>query len=669
MSSGRRELPQRPSSPLVVVVAVSLAFFVQGFLLFTSALLTYNEAFNSSFSFQNEQVYDVFSLQLIAALLFGEAVGAMVHIPFGNILSRRWNMGIFCMVTVAMIIWSSFAGSVHSLLLSRFFMGVSMAPLLCTVPIYIAEIAHRSDRGSCFAIIQTANVMGCVVGAVLFSRVHDSTSTEFLPHTVKIQHQEPPSLSNGNVPGSMHMQWRRRLQLHSAPQGLWKYEDTTEMQKQILASNSTHGSFHQSSEGILYDGDGGAFMTNIRQSCAESWRIITLFAIAPLLVLTTVASTIAPESPRWLLLKGMVDEGYAALEQARGMTQHVRQEFDEMQSGLTNKYGRVGFADILSDRALLYRCLTCVALNACQPLAGNLMLYLFADEMTDILGMHSSSLVIALGLTGGLVGALVGYYHLDYWGRRFVMLGGVGLMCCSWLFAAGCVLVGDLEHGSAEVFETSRILSFLFGDFFALFAFAYSLSLGPLAMSTPVETFPIESRPTAVSISYFSHFVSSGLFAIYLGLYMQKADHIASQHDERADTGEAETDRQVGLFYVLRSMLSITFDGRSNALGNDDDWELFFVDHGFVGFIWLFACVCAFLWTLAYFFLPEISSLHLEDVDMYICDKARLLAYKREVRRAMTAAKPLLGSDDVRDTYTTNIGGPGCSKEGTGAVA
>lgn len=101
---------------------------------------------------------------------------------------------------------------------------------------------------------------------------------------------------------------------------------------------------------------------------------------------------------------------------------------------------------------------------------------------------------MCLGLSGAVCGGMVAFFHIDYWGRRFLLLGGCFFMAISWAAAAFCVQWGDLQRGAAEAFETSRILSFLFGDFFALFAFSYSLSIGPISFAFPVEAFAYESR-------------------------------------------------------------------------------------------------------------------------------------------------------------------------------
>jgi len=221
------------------------------------------------------------------------------------------------------------------------------------------------------------------------------------------------------------------------------------------------------------------------------------------------------ESPRWLLSQHYDGHAQRALVKLRGAFVSVEEEFTEMKSGLANKYGRDNCCDVLFNAPLLLRCIGCMLFNALLPLLGIQLVYLFTDELTDILGMHSSTLGIALALCGGLVGGVVSYFHLDYWGRRFVLLGGCCFMCVSWLLAAGCVMVGELEKGAAEAFETSRVLSFLFGDFFALFSLAFALSVtqnvqrnnsiymnvpfgkvGPISISMPVEMFAFEARPT-----------------------------------------------------------------------------------------------------------------------------------------------------------------------------
>ena len=649
-------------SLLSVIFTVSLAFLVQGYLLSTSALLTYNETFVSSFTFDEEREYDSFSLKFVSIFLIGEAIGSLLYIPFGDFLSRRMSMGLFAILTIAMLVCTALAGSIQSLLISRFLLGVSLGPLLCTVPIYIAEISHRSERGGSFSVIYTTMVLGCIVGAIVFLTIHDSSSTEFLPHTAKIQHHGGSAVSD--VPASIHRRLHNIHHHHNHPSksGELEYENLgNENLDNIFSGSARSSASEKASVGDHSKYSEEAFLANIDQIHTVGWRVTCLFPILPLSVFIAALIT-APESPRWLLQKGRIEEGQRSLAKLRGSV-GIEDELHEMQTGLSNKYDRLGCGDIISDGPLFGRCLLCFLFNIVQPLVGTLILYLFTDEMTDILGMHSSKLVMALGFTGGIVGGVVGYNHLDYWGRRFVMLGGSALMCGSWLFAAGCIMVGDLENGSAEAFETSRVLSFLFGDFYAMFAFAYALSLGPLSIAMPVEMFPFDSRSTAVCVSNFGNFLSSGLFAIYLGLYMQTTDHIAIQHENRKDSGEAEPNRGTSFDDILLGISNV-FLSEQQSVGKfklDDSVTTsiyngsgVFLSYGLVGFMFLFAGASFFLWLLGYILIPEINGLHLEDIDMFLSDKQRLLRYKKEVKQAMAARKPLLGSDIYEENRYTH---------------
>jgi MFS family permease len=133
ITSARRTL-------FATLFCISLPALLQGYLLCSSALITYNEAFTSSFSFQQEAEYDSFSLQFIAALLLGQAAGAVVYIPFADILSRRLTMALASSLTSFFVLWSAFSASIWSLIFSRFLLGASLSILLCTAPIYLAEV-------------------------------------------------------------------------------------------------------------------------------------------------------------------------------------------------------------------------------------------------------------------------------------------------------------------------------------------------------------------------------------------------------------------------------------------------------------------------------------------------------------------------------------------------
>ena len=192
-----------------------------------------------------------------------------------------------------------------------------MAPILCTVPIYIAEISHRSERGSSFSVMYTTMILGCIVGTVVFLTIHDASSTEFLPRTAKIQHHGGSTISD--VPSSIHRLLHDSQNYHSHPSksGELEYEN---LGNQNL-DNIFSGSARSSASDKASNGDGNAyseeaFLSNIDQFHTVGWRITCLFPILPLSVFIAALIT-APESPRWLLQRGRIEESQRSLAKLR----------------------------------------------------------------------------------------------------------------------------------------------------------------------------------------------------------------------------------------------------------------------------------------------------------------------------------------------------------------
>jgi len=117
----------------------------------------------------------------------------------------------------------------------------------------------------------------------------------------------------------------------------------------------------------------------------------------------------------------------------------------------------------------------------------------------------------------------------------------------------------------------------------------------------------------------------------------------------------------LGIVSTLASAESLNrtenFTGKNEIL----EYEGFLSGLGLVGVMFAFAAVAFVLWVISFTLVPEIQGLHLEDIDMYIGDKPRLVAYKREVKQNAASRRPLLAGDVVSSA------GNGCDG-GSGAV-
>jgi hypothetical protein len=106
---------------------------------------------------------------------------------------------------------------------------------------------------------------------------------------------------------------------------------------------------------------------------------------------------------------------------------------------------------------------------------------------------------------------------------------------------------------------------------------------------------------------------------------MQKADHIASQHEDRKDTGEAEFDRTVSFVDIISEIaktlttlnpsteMSGNIDSQSDGIQSSDSMTNsasnldYSMPGGLVGFMFFFAFASFVLWVFSYFFVVEIN--------------------------------------------------------------
>lgn len=216
-------------------------------------------------------------------------------------------------------------------------------------------------------MLQTGLTLGCVAAVAVFLSVNaEPASSEFLPQAAPIEHQRQHHLPTSSS--------------SSTSSFIDDDDDTTrrlaERGDDILGSGFVPNSFNLRTDEVL----------------AVSWRLCSLFPVLPLTALLVALITL-PESPRWYLVNDQETMCQRALMKLRGTSISISEEFVQMRNGLQNKFGRFGVCDIFQSRALVMRCLICIILNVAQPLVGIQMVYLFADEMTDVLGMHSSTLV------------------------------------------------------------------------------------------------------------------------------------------------------------------------------------------------------------------------------------------------------------------------------------
>ena len=175
----------------------------------------------------------------------------------------------------------------------------------------------------------------------------------------------------------------------------------------------------------------GATAEAIRQSWngQYGWRWMFTAVTVPSLMFF-FGALFLPESPRWLVKNGMVDQARRILGRIGGPA-HAAAEVAGIQGTLaTEEIQHVRFQDLLEPK--MFRILMVgAALAVLQQWSGINVIYNYAEEVFHAAGYDVSSTLFNIVLTGvvALVFTLIALRTVDQFGRRALMLRGLRGHC------------------------------------------------------------------------------------------------------------------------------------------------------------------------------------------------------------------------------------------------
>lgn len=247
---------------------------------------------------------------------------------------------------------------------------------------------------------------------------------------------------------------------------------------------------------------------------SEVWR--GMFSIGTVLALLFLAGLFfVPESPRWLIRKGLVAEGLAILRKINDGKEEavVAEQKEASQTGVleTGTYKEL-FAPRLRKALLLG-----ILLPLFSQLSGiNAIIYYGPSILNDSGIALSSSFLgqIIFGLAN-LVFTFIAIWKVDDWGRRpLYIVGTVGA-------TISLVLTGILFHFGMI---SSMFLVISVTVFLACFAF----SLGPLKFVVASEIFPTNIRGKAMGLSIMVMWVADTIMGQLTPVLLREAGTAAT---------------------------------------------------------------------------------------------------------------------------------------------
>jgi putative MFS transporter len=225
-----------------------------------------------------------------------------------------------------------------------------------------------------------------------------------------------------------------------------------------------------------------------------NWRWVLSTSAVPALVVLVLRHGL-PESPRWLVRHGRIDEARRVVDRYLGGEAYFRaEEYDSERPA-------AGWRQLFGARLRMRTIFVCT-FWACL-VAPYFAIFTFAPQVFDALRLADprASTIVANGIAA--IGAVVGMLTIEHTGRRTQLIGPF------WIMAAALFVVG-LGHGApAAVIVVC----------FALFSFFNALS-GNLTAVYPIEVFPTDVRSSGVGVaSAFSRIGAAiGTFLLPVGI-------------------------------------------------------------------------------------------------------------------------------------------------------
>jgi len=216
-----------------------------------------------------------------------------------------------------------------------------------------------------------------------------------------------------------------------------------------------------------------------------------------------------PESPRWLIRHGRVEQGLKTLAKlhARGDASDpwVRAEFDQIQESITLEHeaSAKSYAELFTDRSSFRRLVLACGLQASIQMTGVSAIQYYSVAIYKKVGIAEDETLRyqAISSVLALVAQFLCILFIDRTGRRWPLIfGNLGNMVT---FIIATILLARFPPGSDK---SNGGAAWGFIVITWLYNFCFSATCGPLSWIIPAEIFDLKTRSKGVSIATMTSF-------------------------------------------------------------------------------------------------------------------------------------------------------------------
>ncbi|KAJ7886168.1 monosaccharide importer [Mycena olivaceomarginata] len=283
-----------------------------------------------------------------------------------------------------------------------------------------------------------------------------------------------------------------------------------------------------------------------------------------------------PESPRYLLHRGRIDDARRALARLTNRpadSAEVEAECREITLALEEEraIGSGSYADCFKNTELRsgLRTWTGIMLQGWQQLTGINFIFYYGTTFFTSAGIKNPFIITIIADVVNTVMTIVGINMIDRVGRRrLLLIGAVGMMFCEYIVAIVGVTAGHIGADGSVNIAAQRVLIAFVCFYIAFFA----TSWGPVAWVVTGEIFPLNIRAKGMSLSVASNWLWN-----------------------------------FGIGYATPYLVDVSTKGKPNGVATAGLGVKVF-------FIWGSTCLGCLIFT--YFFIPETKGLSLEQIDL-----------------------------------------------------